>query len=523
MVSCCLGEQIRGQVCSDNWTRMNYIHCSPRADDKKGGLSMHELSRRDALKALAATTGGIAFVSLAGDIEKAAGADSPIAAGGTRLTGVLVYPGDTDYESARQLWDGLFSSYPSVIVFCSQPKDAANAIAWARQNEVAIRARSGRHCLEGWSGVDGGVTVDVSGLKSISFDRKTATVTVGTGNTQSQVIAGLGPHEAVVPTGSEASVGIGGVTLGGGIGFLSRFLGVTCDSLTALEIAVPHNKNEAQLLRADESHNSDLLWASRGGGGGNFGIATSYTFQTAHIPTASWCEVTWTFADWKRAFAAWQEWSHAVDVRFGSNFAVLGKQADYVALQGVFAGPEDKMRSLLAPLLSIGSPKLTASSGSYVEAFNYFNQGGRTTANWKFSSAWAYKPLPPEAVEVVDAYLSKAPAPLCNFWCLAHGGATNVAPRGGSAWFHRDAHFYAEPGAGWSDPNLTEPCVAWLDEFRAALNPYVEGGYVNVPDASFQDWGTKYYGSNFERLRRVKSVYDPDNVFTFAQSIPPAT
>jgi FAD/FMN-containing dehydrogenase len=437
-----------------------------------------------------------------------------------KLTGTVVHPGNPDYESARALWDGLFQSHPKVIVFCGQPKDAVNAIAWARENGVPIRARSGRHALEGWSGVDGGITIDVSALKSVSIDSKAGTATVGTGNTQGQAVAALGGTAVTIPTGSEATVGIGGVTLGGGIGFLSRSQGVTCDSLVALDIAVPSGGTGSRLIHVDEKHHPDLLWACRGGGGGNFGVATSYTFRTHALASASACEIVWPFADWQAAFKVWQDWSYTTDAGFGSNFAVLGKQANYVALQGVYTGPESKLRDLLAPLLAIGNPKLTTSSGSYVDVFNSFNQGGRTTANWKFSSSWAYHGLDSSAIEVVDSFMSKAPAPLCNFWCLSFGDATKVEPPGGSAWFHRTPLFYAEPGAGWNEPGLTDACESWLHDFRSAMDPHVVGGYVNVPDASFSDWGTKYYGSNFHRLQRVKKAYDPHNVFRFPQSIP---
>jgi hypothetical protein len=234
-----------------------------------------------------------------------------------------------------------------------------------------------------------------------------------------------------------------------------------------------------------------------GGGGGNFGVATSYTFRTHAIATASLCEIVSPFSAWQAAFKVWQDWSHTVADGFGCTFAVLGNQADYVALQGVYTGSESVMRELLAPVLAVGNPKLTTSTGTYVDVFNYFNQGGRTTANWKFSSAWAYEPLKQTAIDIVDTFMAKAPAPLCNFWCLSFGSATTIEPTGGSAWFHRTPLYYAEPGAGWNDPALTDACKSWVHDFRTAIDTHVVGGYINVPDASFSDWGIKYYGTNF--------------------------
>ena len=480
---------------------------------------MGGITRRDALKTLAAATGSIAVLS-DGSARDAAGATRVLRASGSKLTGTVVLPNSPDYDSARMLWDGLFVNHPKVIVFCSQAADAVNAIAWARENGVPIRARSGRHCLEGWSGVDGGITIDVSALKNVSVDTRAGYRRIGTGNTQGEAVKALGASGLAIPTGSEASVGVGGVTLGGGIGFLARSLGITCDSLVGLDIAVPQGRTGARLIHVDEMHHPDLLWACRGGGGGNFGVATSYTFRTHALTTASLCEVVWPFAVWRDAFKAWQDWSHTTDDGFGSNFAVLGKQADYVALQGVYIGTESAMRDLLAPLLTVGNPKVTTSSGTYVDVFNYFNQGGRTTANWKFSSSWVYKALNDTAIDIVHTFMGTAPAPLCNFWCLSFGGATTMEPAGGSAWFHRTPLFYAEPGAGWNEPGLTDVCESWVHDFRRAIDPHVVGGYVNVPDASFSDWGTEYYGTNFPRLQRVKKAHDPHNVFQFPQSIP---
>ena len=453
---------------------------------KSGGSGVQMsggMTRRNALKTLAAATGGIAL--LVEETGGGAGANqSPLQTLGNKLTGGrVVRPGDPDYESARTLWDAVFVSHPKVIVFCRQPQDAVAAIVWARKNGVPIRARSGRHCLEGWSGVDGGITIDVSSMKNVSVDSLAGTATIAPGNTQSEAVAALGATGLTIPTGSEATVGLGGVTLGGGIGFLSRSQGVTCDNLVALDIAVPAGREGARLIHVDEKNHPDLLWACRGGGGGNFGVATSFTFRTHALATASACEVVWPFADWQPAFTAWQEWSHTTHEGFGSNFAVLGKQADYVALQGVFTGTDSALREHLAPLLAVGNPTIKTSSGSYVDVFNYFNQSGRTTANWRFSSSWAYDALEQHrdrSRRQLHEQGSRAAVQLLvsEFWW---GPA--VEPAGGSAWFHRTPLFYAEPGAGWNDPGLTDACESWLHHFRVAMDPHVVGGYVNVPDA----------------------------------------
>ena len=156
-------------------------------------------------------------------------------------------------------------------------------------------------------------------------------------------------------------------------------------------------------------------------------------------------------------------------------------------------------------------------------------------ANWKFTSQFITEPFPAEAVDLIVSFMSKAPTPQCNYFTNAFGGAvTGSDPAGGSAFAHRDALFYAEPGAGWGgargglqagrpvapDP-LTPQCLAWIAEFSEALAPYGNGAYVNVPNAGMADWETAYWGANVDRLRTVKAKYDPDNVFWYEQSIPP--
>jgi FAD/FMN-containing dehydrogenase len=194
---------------------------------------------------------------------------------GAGLTGRLVYPTDPAYDAARQGWDALFSSYPSVVNFVQSSDDVVSALAWARTHDTTLRVRSGRHSLEGWSSIDGGIVIDVSDLESIDVDREAKVARVGTGVTQGELVAALTGTGLGFPTGDEASVGLGGVILGGGIGVLSRQMGVACDNLLGVDVVVPKGRRGARLVRANEQTNADLLWACRGGGGGNFGIAAS--------------------------------------------------------------------------------------------------------------------------------------------------------------------------------------------------------------------------------------------------------
>jgi FAD/FMN-containing dehydrogenase len=482
-----------------------------------------EVSRRELLRLGAlAGAGAVALPGIDLLAPEAAAAPPPAFDGSpAKLTGRVVRPGDAGYDQARRDWDRLFTHYPLAIVFCRNGRDVANALAWARRRDVAIRARSGRHNLEGWSNIDGGLVIDVSEMKRVHIDRKTRTATVGAGLTQGEIVAALGREGFAIPTGSEASVGVVGATLGGGFGFLTRAFGLACDDLIAVRIVIPSDRRGARLITANRAHHSNLLWACRGGGGGNFGIVSSLTYRVHPIKTVAFLTAQWPdFSSLKPAFDAWQRSAPHTDRRLTSVLEVDPSSFQLFAV--LESGTAAEARRLLRPVLGIGNPKVSVESKSWPEVFAGFNSGPRQYDNWKFFSQFVSKPFPARAIEIVHRHMERAPSPPSNFFCSSFGGAVRHAPAGGSAFPHRDALFYAEPGAGWNGEALTAKSQAWVAQFGQALRPYVSGAYVNVPNAGMTNWPTAYYGRNFGRLRRVKAKYDPHDVFQFEQSIPPA-
>jgi FAD/FMN-containing dehydrogenase len=448
----------------------------------------------------------------------------------TELTGRIVRPGDTDYPVASVGYNLLFTHDPAVIVFAQEPQDVVNALAWARQNKVMVRARSGRHCLEGWSNVDDGIVFDVSEMKAATIDEASGTATVGAGLNQSEAVAALGKAGFAAPTGTEGTVGLVGATLGGGFGLLTRNFGMASDNLLAAEVVVASNADGAEAITVDEENNSDLLWALRGAGNGNFGIVTSLTYTIHPLTQTVYVTATWPGLDdlpW--VFDAWQRSAPHADNRLTSQLEITREE---IQLIGVLAsGSEAEATELLAPILSVGRPNVSVTDASWADTYAGFQIPPlEEAANWKFLSQFISDPFPVEAINLVCSFMSKAPTPDCNYFTNAFGGAvTGSEPSGGSAFAHRNALFYAEPGAGWgtrggipaTDDSLTAKCLAWIAEFGQALAPYVNGAYVNVPNAGMADWETAYWGAGVDRLRAVKAKYDPTNVFSFEQSITP--
>ncbi|MEU5903558.1 FAD-binding oxidoreductase [Micromonospora sp. NPDC047467] len=496
---------------------------------------MRDLSRRDLLKATAAGAGAVAIPgALAG--SSAIAADGPGSGSGAKyppaeLTGRIVRPQSPNYADASLGWDELFVHYPLVIVFAQETRDVVNALTWARQNNVALRVRSGRHSLEGWSNVDNGIVIDVSELKSTHIDPASRIARVGAGLSQLEAVTALGEYDLAATTGTEGTVGLSGATLGGGFGFLTRYLGMACDNLVGAEIVVAAGADGAKVLEVDPWNQPDLLWALRGAGNGNFGIVTSLTYKVAPLKSVAYLQATWQgLGDLHGVFDTWQRSAPFTDPRLGSQLEVHRNE---ILLFGVLAeGSEAEARRLLEPILSIGSPEVTVQIGGWGETYAGFQIPTEDEpANWKFFSQFTREPFPRQAISIIQAFMDDAPSDDSNFFTQAFGtGAQRQEPFGGTAFPHRDALFYSEPGAGWGtrgEPNsgddVTPIAQTWIAEFSQALRPYVSGAYVNVPNIGMAEWETAYWGRNFDRLRRIKAKYDPHNVFQYEQSIPPAT
>lgn len=447
----------------------------------------------------------------------------------SRLTGDVVSAGDPRYEAARAGWNQLHSHHPRAVVFCGNTTDVVNALAWAQLNDVAVRARSGGHCLEGWSNVDGGLVIDVSGLKSARVDAASGLATVGAGLNQLEAVSALGAHGLAAPTGTEGTVGLVGATLGGGFGLLTRGLGMASDNLVAVEIVVTDGATGAKAITVDEGSHADLMWALRGAGNGNFGIVTSLRYQVHPLPHATYVVATWKGLDALReVFDAWQHSAPNADHRLTSQLEI--HRDEILLFAALCSGSDAEATDLLGPILSVAEPDITISTAPWADIYAGFQiSTPEEPANWKFTSQFIVQPFPAAAIDVIGRFMAQAPSPDCNYFTNAFGGAVKGSePAGGSAFAHRDALFYAEPGAGWgvrggpaADAQQTARALAWIAEFGESLQPYVAGAYVNVPNAGMADWATAYWGTNVDRLRTVKSKYDPGNVFRYPQSIPP--
>ncbi|KGE16889.1 FAD-binding protein [Paenibacillus wynnii] len=442
----------------------------------------------------------------------------------TELTGRVIFKGDPGYDSARKNWDPHTDKFPKVFVFAQTTKDVANAIKWANKNNVPIRARSGRHALEvNLSQVNGGIVIDVSQMKKIKLNKRSGTAIVESGNTVGRIAHTLAGQGFMSPFGDSATVGIGGITLGGGIGPLQRTVGLVSDNLIELEMV----DAKGRVIRANKSCNADLFWASRGGGGGNFGVYTRYKFKVRPAPAiATVFRVTWPWNQFEEVFKAWQQWAPSVNTKLGSELSIGPKKGGNVSMLGLFLGSKTEAVRLLKPITSVGTTKTKIiRSLPYPQVVSFLLAPDPVLTQRysnQFSSGFARNPFPDKAIKSMREFLENVEGKDAGFFFLNWGGAVSRKTPKSTAFFWRKAKFYVEWNSSWIKKSEAAKNIAVVRNTRRKLQPFIVGSYINVPDQGIKNSGPVYYGTNFPRLRRVKAKYDPGNVFNNPQSIPPA-
>ena len=442
------------------------------------------------------------------------------------LRGDVVGRGQAGYDAARLLRSTRFDGvHPLAVAYCEGADDVARCVRWATTNGIRLAARSGGHSYGGYSTVQGGLVVDVSRIDGVALAADHRTATVGAGATLGEVYDRLyAAGHVTIPAGSCRTVGVAGLTLGGGHGFLSRRDGLTCDSVRSLRIVTA----DGRVLDASPSEHADLLWACRGGGGGTFGIVTSFRFAVHPIGRVSTFTVEWPWADAAAAVAAWQAWApHAPNALFSVlsvSCAAGGSPA--IRAVGQLAGPSSQLVSLLAPLAAVGSPtRVSTVDRDYPAAVRYFG-GNDVRSTFAAASGYAYTPLSTAGIRAVldgVAARSRGPAGGVSVLFDSYGGAIRHVPAGGSAFAHRRALFSLQELTSWSGASAAAANLAWLRSFHAHLRPHVSGyAYLNYIDPAQPGWQHAYFGASLKRLRAVKRRYDPHDVFRFPQAIRPS-
>ena len=464
------------------------------------------------------------------------------------LQGTLIRPGNSQYTTAHQLFSTRFDSIlPAAIAYCASPQDVQKCLAFVRRFHLPFAPRSGGHSYAGYS-TSTGLVLDVTRMNAVSVNSNAGTAAIGAGARLIDVYNAITPYGLIFPAGSCPTVGIAGLTLGGGVGVIGRKFGLTCDNLLSAQVITA----DGSILSSSASQHSDLFWALRGGGGGNFGVVTSFTFQLHPVTALSLFTLDWPWSVAANVVDAWQNWGPQAPDELWSNCLLLSTNntsaAPLVRVNGVYVGAAGPLNSLLQQLISrVGS----APTGNYVytdstletmmvEAGCYGKsvaechlpsqnpQGtlARDTSGAK--SDYFTSLLPRQGIDILVNAISQrqSSATLGNggIGLDAYGGAINRVAADATAFVHRNALFSAQYTANWNagaSSSVIAANFSWLNKMWQALRPYASGAaYQNYIDPNLSNWQQAYYGANLPRLQQVKAAYDPDNLFHFAQSIP---
>ncbi len=459
-----------------------------------------------------------------------------------KLSGPVVSPSSRDYDQARLLFNTRFDSVtPRGIAYCESTGDVQRAIAWARQHGVRVAVRAGGHGYGGYSTTEG-LVLDVSRLDRIEVDAAARTSFVGAGSLLIDVYSKLAAHGVTIPAGSCPTVGVAGLALGGGIGFSSRKLGLTCDSIRALRIVTA----DGRALVCDAKRNADLFWACRGGGGGNFGVVTSFLFRTHPIGSVSYFTIDWPWEHARAVVGAWQAWApHAPDELFSVCSLRATAAGPRISVSGQHFGSKQSLLALLKPIRGAApTARVQVGAGPFMKAVKIWagctgtvdechlegSSPEGTLQRWTFKGKSDYvdRALPAAAVDrIVRAIEARQAQPRLGRASIlldAHGGAINRVPAAATAFVHRDTLFSCQYLAFWGDRDpgqVASANLAWLTRLYADLRPFVSGAaYQNYADPQLGNWRSAYYGRNLPRLVAIKRRYDPRSFFRFPQGIP---
>ena len=472
--------------------------------------------------------GNLTLRTLAGDDVRLD--QETVEALGQAVRGRIVTPSDTDYDELRAIWNAMIDKRPGLIVRCAGAADVARCVDFARERNLLVSVRGAGHNIAGSSIGDGAMLIDLSAMKSVRVDVERKTVRLEPGVTLGDLDSETQQYGLATPVGINSTTGVGGLTLGGGFGWLTRKYGMTTDNLISADVVTA----EGKLVQASAEKNEDLFWGIRGGGG-NFGIVTSFEFRLHPVgPEVLSGMIVHPASDTAGLLRHYRDFvAEAPDEL--TCWAVLRKApplpflapevhgTDIVALAVLYTGDMKKGEKALKKLREYGKPHADVISphpfAGWQQAFDpLLTPGARNY--WKSHN---FPELTDENLDIVQRFAASLPSDQSEIFVAHLGGAANRVAPDATAYSHRDAEFVMNVHTRWDEAKDDERCVSWAREFFDATAPFATGGvYVNFMS---EDEGGRVgdaYGPNFKRLGALKKKYDPANFFRLNQNIKPA-
>ncbi|MGH1478755.1 MAG: FAD-binding oxidoreductase [Geminicoccales bacterium] len=446
------------------------------------------------------------------------------------MRGSLLTPSDDGYDRGRALWNGMIDRRPGAIVQCRGAADVINAVRMAAEHQSKLAVKGGGHNIAGNAVCDGGLTIDLSPMNSVRIDPTSRTAWVEPGATLGDFDREAQAFGLATPLGINSTTGVAGLTLGGGFGWLSRKHGLALDNLRAADVVLA----SGELVKASESTNAELFWGIRGGSG-NFGVVTSFEFELHPVgPEVQSGLIVHPFENALDLLKGYREIAASmpddltcwVVLRKAPPLPFLPEEwhgKEVLVFAVCYLGDASQVDQAFAPLRALGAPIADVIGpnpyAGWQTAFDpLLTEGARNY--WK---SHAFSELQDGALQIMVDSVGNLPGPECEIFIAQLGGATSRIAKGATAYPHRDAAFVMNVHTRWQDRAEDDVCIAWARNVFDQSAAFANGGvYVNFMPNDETKRTEGAYGSNLDRLRKVKATFDPTNLFRHNQNIAPA-
>ena len=435
-----------------------------------------------------------------------------------RLAGQLIVPGHKDYDTARRIWNPMFDRRPALIVRCANAMDVKAAIDFARAHELLLAVRGGGHSFPGYSTCDGGLVIDLSPMRDVRIDAARRIATVAPGAWVSDVDSNTLKQGLVTTMGQISDTGIAGLTLGGGYGWLSRRHGLACDNLVAADLITADGK----LRRVSAQDNADLFWAIRGGGG-NFGVVTSFDYrlheQQAQVYAAY---ISYPLENLRAVMELYEETTaHGPrELSLDLSIEASDRGDPLVAIYACYSGDPAKGPALIAPFEKVAKQFQGGHGVESYERVQHQSDGPHLSNNLHYLKAGLVTGFKPELIEVLQREFRPS-AQVFIYMQNASGAVGDVAPDATAFWNRKSMTNLMIMGS-WKNAADTEQHRATIRAGWDKVAPFTQGFYVNLSDGDQQPGTSRAYGSNYPRLAQIKKQYDPRNQFRLNSNVAPA-
>jgi FAD binding domain-containing protein/berberine-like enzyme len=432
------------------------------------------------------------------------------------LRGQLLEPGDAGYETARRIYNAMIDRRPALIARCAGAADVVTCVQFARAEGVEVSVRGGGHNASG-KAVGEGLMIDLSPMKGVRIDLRTRTVRAEAGLTLAELDRDCQRFGLATPLGVVSATGIAGLTLGGGLGWLGGKHGLACDNVLSVDIVTA----DGALLTVSPAEHPELFWAVRGGGG-NFGVVTSFEYRLHDVGPVLGGAVAWPLSQAKRVLRFYDEFAHACPDELSANarFGMAEDGSPFLGVGIAWIGALDVGERLLKPLRSLESPMVDA-----IRPMAFVDLQRASDAVYPFGRRHYWKAgflrrLNSDAIDIVTHFFATRPSPLAIIGLQQmHGAAARVASAE-TAFAHRQDQWDCLMLGQWERPEDDERCIRWTRDLYAAMEPHLERAvYVNSLGADEPDRVRTAYGANYDRLAEIKMQYDPGNFFRNNQNV----